>query len=133
MLLTYTDISPIKKTVEIEIPADLIANEAKRVTSEFARQAKIPGFRPGKVPAAVVRNRFAKEIQEEVMSRLLPVTFRDAVADRGVEPVGDPHLEHLDPFIEGASVKYKANSQLKPSIELADYRGITINEPKVEG
>ncbi|HEY4640096.1 MAG TPA: trigger factor [Thermoanaerobaculia bacterium] len=132
MLLTYTDISPIKKTVEIEIPADLIANEAKRVTSEFARQAKIPGFRPGKVPAAVVRNRFAKEIQEEVMSRLLPVTFRDAVADKGVEPVGEPQLEHLDPFIEGAAVKYKAAFEVKPSIELAEYRGLEIAEPKVE-
>lgn len=132
MLLNYTDVSPVKKTVEIEIPADLIANEAKRVTSEFARQAKIPGFRPGKVPPAVVRNRFAKEIQEEVMSRLLPVTFRDAVSDKGVEPVGDPQLEHLDPFIEGAPVKYKAAFEVKPRIELAEYRGIEIDEPKVE-
>src|SRR3954454_3188526 len=98
MLLNYTDVSPVKKTVEVEIPAELIANEAKRVTIEFARQAKIPGFRPGKVPPAVVRNRFAKEIQEEVMSALLPVTFRDAIAEKGLEPVGDPRLEHLDPF-----------------------------------
>jgi trigger factor len=132
MLVNYTDVSPVKKTVEVEIPADLIANEAKRVTSEFARQAKIPGFRPGKVPSAVVRNRFAKEIQEEVMSRLLPVTFREAVADRGVEPVGDPQLEHLDPFIEGAAVKYKAAFEVKPQIELAEYRGIEIDEKKVE-
>jgi len=132
MLLNYTDVSPVKKTVEVEIPADLIANESKRVTSEFARQAKIPGFRPGKVPAAVVRTRFAKEIQEEVMSRLLPVTFRDAVADRGVEPVGDPQLEHLDPFIEGASLKYKAAFEVKPQIELGEYHGIEIDEPKVE-
>lgn len=132
MLLNYTDVSPVKKTVEVEIPADLIANESKRVTSEFARSAKIPGFRPGKVPPAVVRNRFAKEIQEEVMSRLLPVTFRDALADKGLEPVGDPQLEHLDPFIEGAPVKYKAAFEVKPQIELAEYRGIEIDEPKVE-
>jgi len=132
MLLNYTDLSPVKKTVEVEIPADLIANESRRVTSEFARSAKIPGFRPGKVPPAVVRNRFAKEIQEEVMSRLLPVTFRDALADKGLEPVGDPQLEHLDPFIEGAPVKYKAAFEVKPQIELAEYRGIEIDEPKVE-
>jgi trigger factor len=132
MLLNYTDVSSVKKEVEVEIPADLIANESKRVTSEFARQAKIPGFRPGKVPAAVVRNRFAKEIQEEVMSRLLPATFRDAVADRGVEPVGDPQLEHLDPFIEGAALKYKAAFEVKPQIELAEYRGIEIDEKKIE-
>ncbi len=132
MLLNFTDVSPVKKTVEIEIPADLIASETQRVTTEFGRSAKIPGFRPGKVPANVVRNRFAKEIQEEVMSRLLPRTFRDALAERGVEPVGDPHVEQMDPLIEGAPVKYKAEFEVKPHIELREYRGIEIDEPKIE-
>src|SRR3954469_12711054 len=124
MLLNYTDISPIKKSVEVEIPADMIASESSRVTNEFSRQAKIPGFRPGKIPANVVRSRFAKEIQEEVMNRLLPRTFQEAIRDKGVEPVGDPHLEHLDTFIEGAPVKYKAEFEVKPQIALGEYRGI---------
>jgi len=132
MLLNFTDVSPIKKTIEVEIPAALIESESNRVTTEFGRQAKIPGFRPGKIPAKVVRNRFAKEIQEEVMSRLLPRTFRDAIADRGLEPVGEPHLEHLDPFIEGAPVKYKAEFEVKPQFELGEYRGLEVEEPKIE-
>jgi trigger factor len=132
MLLNYTDLSPVRKSVEVEIPADLIARESDRVTQEFGRQAKIPGFRPGKVPVSVVRNRFAKEIQEEVMSRLLPATFRDAVAERGVEPVGDPQLEHVDAFIEGAPIKYKAAFEIKPQIELREYRGISVDDPKIE-
>jgi len=77
MLLNYQDLSPVKKSIEVEIPSDLISSESRRVADEFRRQAKIPGFRPGKVPAQVVRTRFAKEIQDEVMSRLLPLTFRD--------------------------------------------------------
>lgn len=132
MLLNFTDISPIKKTVEVEIPADLIASEEKRVTGEFGRHAKIPGFRPGKIPASVVRTRFAKEIQEEVLNRLLPQTFREAVAEKGLEPVGDPRLEHLDSFIAGAPIKYKAEFEVKPRIELRDYRGIEIDDPKIE-
>jgi len=132
MLLNFTDISPIKKSIEVEIPADLISAESSRVTGEFGRQAKIPGFRAGKVPANVVRSRFAKEIQEEVMSRLLPRTFQDAIADRGLEPVGDPHLEHVDAFVDGAPIKYKAEFEVKPHIELAEYRGIEVDEPKVE-
>ena len=132
MLLNYTDLSPVRKSVEVEIPADLIARESDRVTQEFGRQAKIPGFRPGKVPVSVVRNRFAKEIQEEVMSRLLPATFRDAIAERGVEPVGDPQLEHVDAFIDGAPIKYKAAFEIKPQIELREYRGISVDDPKIE-
>ena len=132
MLLNYEDLTPIKKSVEVEIPAAIIAAESERVTTEFGRQAKLPGFRPGKIPANVVRSRFAKEIQEEVMSRLLPRTFQEAIRDKGVEPVGDPHLEHLDAFIEGAPVKYKAEFEVKPRIDLAEFRGIEIDDPKIE-
>ena len=132
MLLNYEDLSSVKKSVEVEIPADLISNEAKRVTNEFSRHAKLPGFRPGKVPTNIVRTRFAKEIQDEVMSRLLPRSFHDAIADKGVEPVGDPQLQHIDPYIEGAPVKYKAEFEVKPQIELREYRGIEIDEPKIE-
>ena len=132
MLLNYEDISPVKKAIEVEIPADRISFEANKVTTEFSRHAKVPGFRPGKIPTNIVRSRFAKEIQEEVMTRLLPLSFREAIADKDVEPVGDPHLEHLDPFIEGAPVKYKAQFEVKPRIELHDYRGIEVDEPGIE-
>jgi trigger factor len=132
MLLNYEDVSPVHKIVEVEIPAARITSEADRVTNEFSRQAKLPGFRPGKVPLSVVRTRFAKEIQEEVMSRLLPVSFREAIADKGVEPVGDPQLQSIDPYIEGAPVKYKAEFDVKPQIELAEYRGLAIDDPKIE-
>ena len=127
MLLNYQDLSPIKKSVEVEIPAEVIAAESSRVTTEFGRQAKLPGFRPGKIPPNVVRTRFAKEIQEEVMSRLLPRSFQEAIREKNVEPVGDPHLEHLDAFIEGAPVKYKAEFEVKPQIDLGEYRGIEID------
>jgi trigger factor len=132
MLLNYEDLSPVKKSVEVEIPADLISNEAKRVTTEFTRQAKLPGFRPGKVPLSVVRQRFAKEIQEEVVSRLLSRSFRDAISEKGVEPVGDPQLQHVDAYIEGAPIKYKAEFEVKPKIELRNYREIEIDDPKIE-
>jgi trigger factor len=132
MLLNYEDVSPVKKIVEVEIPAGLISAESQRVTSEFSRQVKIPGFRPGKVPLGVIRSRFAKEIQEQVMERLLPQTFSEAIADKGLEVVGDPHLQHVDPVIEGAPVKYKAEFEVKPQFELREYRGLVIDDPKIE-
>lgn len=131
-VLNYEDISSVQKLVEVEIPAGLISAEANRVTNEFGRQAKVPGFRPGKVPTSVVRNRFAKEIQEEVVSRVLGESFRQVMKEKGLQPVGEPHLEHLDPFIEGAPMKYKARFEVKPAIELREYRGIEIEDPKIE-
>src|SRR5438128_12420321 len=98
MLLNYEDLSPVKKSVEIEIPADLISNEAKRVTSEFTRHAKLPGFRPGLLAASPVRSRFAKETEAALIARPRSRSIRHAIADKGVEPVGDPQLQHSDSY-----------------------------------
>ena len=132
MLLTYEDISTVRKAVEIEIPAELIAQEAQSVTVEFSKHAKIAGFRPGKVPLNIVRTRFAKDIQDEVMKRLLPVTFRDALKDKEVQVVGEPELGRMDPYIEGAPVKYQAVFDVKPKFELGEYRGLEVEDAKVE-
>ncbi len=131
-VLNFEDVSPIQKIVEVEIPAEIIAREASRITNEFARQAQIPGFRPGKVPAHVIRNRFAKEIQEEVVTNVLSDTFRRVVHEKGLEPVGEPQLEHVDPFIDGAPMKYKARFEVKPVIALGEYRGLDLEDPKIE-
>ncbi len=131
-VLNFEDLSSVQKSVEVEIPAELLTREANRVTGEFSRQANVPGFRPGKVPTSVVRTRFAKEIHEEVISRLLGESFREVVRERGLEPVGEPQLEHVDAFIDGAPVKYKARFEVKPVIELGEYRGLEIDDPKIE-
>jgi len=131
-VLNFEDVSPVQKTIEVEIPAQLLSAEANRVTNEFSRHAKVPGFRPGKIPASVVRNRFAKEIQEEVVTRVLGASFRDVVTEKGLEPVGEPVLEHVDAFVDGAPMKFKARFEVKPRIELGEYRGLEIEEPKIE-
>ncbi len=131
-VLNFEDISTVRKTVEVEIPASLLSAEANRVTSEFSRHAKVPGFRPGKIPASVVRNRFAKEIQEEVVTRVLGASFRDVVKEKGLEPVGEPVLEHVDAFVDGAPMKFRARFEVKPHVDLGEYRGLEIEDPKIE-
>jgi trigger factor len=131
-VLNYEDVTPVEKLVEMEIPADLLSREANKVTSEFGRQANVPGFRPGKVPMSVIRNRFTKEIQEEVVSRVLGQSFRDLVQERGLDLVGEPKLESIDPFIDGAPMKFKARFEIKPQIDLGEYRGLEIDDPKIE-
>jgi trigger factor len=131
-VLNFEDVSPVQKTVEVEIPASLLSAEANRVTTEFAREARVPGFRPGKTPASVIRNRFAKEIQEEVVTRVLGASFREVVQEKGLEPVGEPVVEHIDAFVDGAPMKYKARFEVKPHVELGEYRGLDIEDPKIE-
>jgi len=126
MLVDYKELSSIRKSVGVEIPADAISREVQQVTSEFAKQARVPGFRPGKTPKSVVRTRFLKEIDDEVTSRLLPRFFSEAVGEKGLQAVGNPELKHMDPVIEGAPLRFDAEFEVKPSIELKEYRGLPL-------
>jgi trigger factor len=132
MLVDYKDISPVKKMVGIEIPAEAVSRELDRVTSEFAHQAKIPGFRPGKIPPRVARTRFLKEIDDEVVQRLLSRFFQEAVGEKGLNAVGNPELKHMDPLVEGSPLRFDAEFEVKPQIELAEWRGIEVKEPPTE-
>ena len=67
----------------LDVPSEDVSKSFRRVTKEYQRYAKIPGFRPGKVPEAVVRRRFATEIRKEVIDSLLPERFNQAVRDLG--------------------------------------------------
>lgn len=132
MLINFKDISSVRKEVEVEIPPDLVQTELQHVTTEFARQARIPGFRQGKVPTNVVRTRFQKEIQQEVMDRLLPRTFQEAIRDKGLQPVGNPALKSVDNLEQGKPIRYRAEFEVKPTIELHDYRGLEVTEIPIE-
>jgi trigger factor len=131
-VLNYEELSPVQKSIEVEIPAAVLSREAALVANEFAREADIPGFRRGKVPVSVIRARFSKELQEEVIERVLSQSFLAVMKEKGLEPVGEPEVEHIDAFIEGAPMKYKAVFEVKPQIELGDYRGLQLEEPAIE-
>ena len=132
MLINFKDISPVRKEIEVEIPQDAVQTELKNVTSEFARQARIPGFRKGKVPAKVVQNRFLKEIHQEVLDRLLPRTFHEAMHEKGLHPVGNPALKSVDAVEQGKPVRYRAEFEVKPQIELRNYHGLEVTQPPLE-
>ncbi|MEO8217854.1 MAG: trigger factor [Acidobacteriota bacterium] len=128
MLVTLRDISSIKKNVEVEIPAEAVKKEIGLVTREFAQQAKLPGFRPGKIPTNMIRTRFQKEIRQEVVERLLPRYFHEAVAEKGLATVGDPMVKHVDAVSEDAPLKFEAEFEVKPTFELQEFRGLTVDE-----
>jgi trigger factor len=79
----------------LDVPAEDVSKSFSRVTRNYQRHAKIPGFRPGKVPEAVIKRRFAGDIRKEVIDGLLPERFSQAVRELGVTPVGQPQVAEL--------------------------------------
>ncbi len=96
----------------------------------FSRRAKVPGFRQGKVPVDVVRNRFAKEIKEDVRDRLLSRLYVEATKEKGLEPLGEPMLDDIE-FGDDSALRFKTTFEVRPKFTLRNHRGIEAKEASV--
>ena len=90
VVLAMEEVGPCRRELRIEVPQPAVEAETARVTGEYGRRARIPGFRKGKVPAELVRRHFGKEIEQEVLERLLPRYWRQAAAEKSLEPLAPP-------------------------------------------
>src|SRR5438067_10785725 len=91
------NMSETKKSLDIEIPPDIVDGEIQHIAQDLARKAKVPGFRPGKAPVAVVKTRYKEEIMSEVLQHLLPKYFQDAITERNLDVViHTPGFENID-------------------------------------
>ena len=87
MKTEFVDVSDTRKQLVVEIPSTVVDAEIDRVAKDYGKAARIPGFRPGKVPSKVVRQRFRDQILHDVAHDLIPRAVDDALRTRGVEPV----------------------------------------------
>ncbi len=119
------------RELTIEIPVEDVERETARVTREFARVARLPGFRPGKAPAQLVRRRFWDDIKSEVVHTLVPASLENAFRERKLAPVGQPSIAELT-FEPEQPLRFKAIFEVMPEIELGDYKGLEVEAAKVE-
>ena len=123
MKMEMTELGPMKRALKIEVPAEEVTQRFARAYVELNRQVNIPGFRPGKVPLALLEKRYAKTVEEDVIRALVPDFYEKAVRQAGIVPVHVeiPPLDRVkikknEPFIFTATV------EIKPNIELRDYK-----------
>ena len=121
------DATNCKKELLIEIPVDVVRREADTVTSQYARKARIPGFRPGRAPAPLVRQRFRDDIRDEVVQALVPKFFENAVKEQKWSVVGRPRFEDLQ-YEEDKPLTCKATFEVFPEIELKQYKELEAEE-----
>lgn len=128
MKVEVTDHSPVKKTMTFEIEPDALQSETDAVVRDYARQARLPGFRKGKVPLSLVRSRFSKEVEEDVRERVIGKAYREATEARGLKPLGNPRLEDLT-HEAGEPLRFKTTFEVLPEIELEPYQGLEARRP----
>jgi trigger factor len=121
-----------KHEIEITVPVDEISRETDRVVATIQQKVRLPGFRPGKAPASLIRAKFAHQVREDVLENLLPKYFDQRVKEEELHVIGRPSVKDVH-FKDGEPLKFKAEFEVAPNIELGEYRGVTVHyaEPEV--
>ena len=127
MNITVEDVAPCKKRLKIEVPANRVKQAYDKVTDDFQREARIPGFRPGNAPRTVVVKKFHKAIEEETQRTLVPEAYQEAIAEKKLRVVSQPAIEDLH-YQAGLSLSFSTLVELVPDFKLPDYKGIVVKK-----
>ncbi len=125
------EISAVVREIAIEVAGARVDKAFGRVVNELRKTARVKGFRPGKVPANVVKQMYGEGLAEEIERQLVRETLADAVELAELEPVVEPQIEAEVPS-EGKAFRYKARIEIKPEIELPELSALSGERPKVE-
>ena len=130
MKTEFADLSDTKKSVAVEIPSDIVDAEIDRVARSYSRQARIPGFRQGKVPPTLIKKRFRDQILHDVAHDLIPRAIDEALRERGLEPVDTPDVKDVT-LDEGQALTFTATFETLPPIDPGTLESISLRRPAV--
>src|SRR3979411_555433 len=95
MKTEFVDVNETRKNVRVEIPSDVVDAEIDRIAADYSRKVRVPGFRPGKAPARVIKHRYKDQILHDVANDLIPRAVDDALRERGMEAVDTPDIRDV--------------------------------------
>ena len=128
MKTELTDVSPTRKEIKIEIEPAVVRSTYDRISDQYSKQAKVPGFRPGHAPRSVIRTRYKNEIRTEVLRELLPEAVNNAIDEHSLSAIGEPNVEldNSDALenLGDAPITVKVGVEVFPEIKLEKYKGL---------
>jgi trigger factor len=131
MKAELTDLSTCRKSLDVEVPQEVVDHEITHIAQEYAKRARVPGFRPGKAPLGVVKTRFKDEILSEMVQHLLPKYFSTALKEKALDIVDAPQYDAIE-YDNGKPLKFKALFEVYPELSVSNYKGIPAEPTAVE-
>jgi trigger factor len=130
MKTEFADVNETRKNVRVEIPTDIVDAEIDRVATDYSRKARVPGFRPGKAPARVIKQRYKEQILHDVAHDLIPRAVDDALREKGMEAVDTPDVRDVN-IEEGRPLTFTASFDTVPVFDPGDLSTIALQRPGV--
>lgn len=132
MLKQCEDISATQKRLTIEIPADIISSEYSRARAKLQQKVRIPGFRPGKAPLSLIDKKYHKEIEADILEKLVARCYLQALSEANLVAVSPPMIEKIAEFKKDHPVEFVINVSVRPPIPDLNYTGLPVTEHPIE-
>jgi len=127
--ITATKAEGAERRLQVAVPAARVAEARNKAAARVSKQVRIPGFRPGKAPAAMVKKQYAQAIDQEAVDQLLREAFEAVLAQEKLELATQPHAHDVK-FGEDESLSFELHCEVRPTIELAKLEGFRVMRPK---
>ncbi|UCH81777.1 MAG: trigger factor [Nitrospiraceae bacterium] len=122
------ELTATKRRLNITIPEDIIKAETKTIYDKIRVTTKIPGFRPGKAPQSILEKRFGKNVEAEVIEKIVPQYYMSAIKEAKLEPVTYPSIEEQIELKPGEPLSFSVTVEVKPDMGEIDYEGISLKK-----
>lgn len=122
------DVSSVKKKISVEVDASQVTQEINSVYAKIARNAKLKGFRQGKIPMSLVKQYYAEQMEQEVVGKLISDTYFKAITDNKIAAIGEPAIQNNGELKENQAFTYDFHVEVKPEIENPDYSGLRLKK-----
>ncbi len=120
------DVNGCKKNIVAEVPAETVEQEVDKLAREYAGKVKVPGFRPGKVPLGIVKQRYSTDLWQEATEDIIRRSWKAALAEHNLKPLSEPVVEDIHGQL-GQTLKFTVSFEILPALEVKDYRGISVS------
>ncbi len=131
MKVTISELNSVKRGMEVEIPPEVVDSEMEKAYESYRRGARIPGFRKGKIPLAIVKQRYGKQVEGEVLSGLIEEYSHRALDEKNLRPIHDPVLDEYD-YRQGQPFVFRTTFEVRPTLEIRDYQAIPVTRREVK-
>jgi trigger factor len=125
------EVNSCKRNLAVEVPAQELEQEIEKIAREHARNAKIPGFRPGKAPLNIIRQRYGSDLLQDATQNIMDRCWKDAIREHDLHPLARPVIKDIENK-PGNPLKFTVEFEILPELEVKDYKGVTVTQPSSE-
>ncbi len=119
-----------KRELTVHVEGDVVKQKFDQVYKKINKEAKVPGFRAGNIPRDILEKQFSNIAHQEILKELLPEVYNQALGEAGLEPVSMPEISEIN--LQKDSLSFKANLEVKPKIDLKNYKRLPVNYKPIQ-